>query len=324
MSTPILGAAMVDASQATAMARAHGAEEWFADELPEIYWRICPELGVRPEVTYAQACHGAAVAAEAGLLAGTATTVERLSGKWAPSSTYHTKIVALIEEMLMARKGFVIHHNGPAANCVGQSHARCLRFWAVVCKYHARKFGSKWSDSVYSFGICPHGVRFTGRGWNRSQAANGSDQVGQDDGTDAQWYTVMVFLGADEQPTPAMIDATRDLIAEGRSSGRCGTRVLPHNAFKRKACPGAEFTALARQWDNAPLTPTPTLEDNDMWAGEIIASYGEAGYFDERLGAEKIRQHWRDVRAWIHVVYGKAVHERDGAVASIRKQLGLT
>ena len=166
----------------------------------------------------------------------------------------------------MARKGFVVHHNGPPANCVGQSHARCERFWAAVKRFHGEKFGSKWAaTSLYSFGVCPHGVRFSGCGWDRAQAANGSDVVGENDGSDRYWYTVIVFLGTDEKPTMEMVAGVMELISEGRRSDRCGDRVLPHNAFKRKACPGPEFTAYARQWDNRPLStaalPTTPPED---------------------------------------------------------------
>jgi hypothetical protein len=165
------------------------------------------------------------------------------------------------------KQGFTIHWNGPAAKCVGADHDRCQRFWAAVKAYHVNTKG--WSDIAYSFGVCPHGIRFTGRGWYKNQFANGEDVVGPEDGADSTWYTVLVFLGEGEKPTAAMVDATRTLIAEGRRDEHCGTRVLPHNAFKVKTCPGPEFTAYAKVWDNAvlvrPATTTPTnTEDFDM------------------------------------------------------------
>lgn len=162
------------------------------------------------------------------------------------------------------RRGFTIHHNGPPASCVGKTHDRCVAFWSAVRNYHLSK---GWSDIAYSFGVCPHGVRFTGRGWDRNQWANGSDVVGPDDGADAYWYTVLVFIGTDEAPTVEMVDGVRELIGEGRASGRCGNRVLPHNAFKVKACPGPEFTEYAAQWDNAPLSD-PQGDSDDMTADQ--------------------------------------------------------
>jgi hypothetical protein len=161
------------------------------------------------------------------------------------------------------RRGFTIHHNGPPANCVGHPHPRCEAFWRAVRDFHVNDKG--WSDIAYSFGVCHHGHRFVGRGWDRYQFANGSDTVGADDGDDSEWYTVLVFVGGDddtydnEPPTAQMVKATAELIEEGRARGLCGDRVTPHNFWKRKACPGPEFTALAARWDRKPsplLTPT--------------------------------------------------------------------
>lgn len=175
------------------------------------------------------------------------------------------------------RRGFTIHHNGPPANCLGQPHSRCVSFWDAVRAFHTNPepVGKGWSDIAYSFGVCPHGERLVGRGWDRRQWANGTDMVGADDGDDSEWYTVLVFVGGDtstgdtEAPTPEMIAATAALIAEGRVSGRCGNRVTPHNFWKRKPCPGPHFTPLARAWDNqlitvAPPAPEPP-EEPDMY-----------------------------------------------------------
>lgn len=169
------------------------------------------------------------------------------------------------------RRGFTIHHNGPPANCVGERHSRCEAFWRAVRSFHVNDKG--WSDIAYSFGVCPHGERFVGRGWDKHQFANGSDDVGADDGDDSEWYTVLVFVGGDdstgdkEAPTPAMVTATALLIDEGRRSGRCGNRVTPHNFWKRKPCPGPEFTALAAAWDRHPVPTRPIVspqEDPEM------------------------------------------------------------
>lgn len=178
------------------------------------------------------------------------------------------------------KRGFVIHHNGPEANCIGRAHTRCVQFWAAVRDFHVNSNG--WSDIAYSFGICPHGTRFVGRGWDKNQFAGGTDVVGTDDGPDSAWYSVLAFLGGAEKPTPLMVAGVADLIAEGRSSGRCGQRVLPHNAFKPKPCPGPEFTAYAKAWDNQQLdaptgggdaTTPPDLEEPDM----IIAQSKDTG-----------------------------------------------
>lgn len=180
--------------------------------------------------------------------------------------------------MAAAKLGVTIHHNGPAAKCIGQPHRRCVGFWDAVRRFHVETKG--WSDIAYSFGVCPHGLRFTGRGWDKAQFANGADVVGPNDGRDADWYTVLVFLGEGEAPTDEMVDATRSLIAEGRSSGRCGNRVLPHNAFKRKACPGPEFTAYAQAWDRQPLQFPPSKEDEIVFTKDEAAMHVIACFDD--------------------------------------------
>lgn len=175
------------------------------------------------------------------------------------------------------RKGFVIHHNGPRAHCVGRSHSRCEAFWQGVTDWHIR--GNGWSRNAYSFGVCPHGIIFVANGWDRAQFANGADQVGVDDGRDSQWYTVLCFVGGgahggfdtgepEEDVTDPMRIAVEQLIEEGRRTKRCDRRVLPHNVFKRKACPGPTLTKLAIRLDNGAVTPAVSTiqEDEDMTA----------------------------------------------------------
>lgn len=168
------------------------------------------------------------------------------------------------------RRGFVIHWNGPAASCVGRDHSRCERFWQAVRDYHVNTKG--WSDIAYSFGICPHGTRFTGRGWDQRQWANGTDQVGPDDGGDQYWYTVLSFIGEGEHPTAEMVQGVRDLIQEGRDWARCMDRVLPHNAFKVKTCPGPEFTTYAQAWDNQPLHEGAFMALSDQEQAELLSA----------------------------------------------------
>ena len=183
------------------------------------------------------------------------------------------------------RRGFVVHHNGPPAGCVGKGHDRCVSFWNGVRNYHVRTKG--WSDIAYSFGVCPHGTVFTGRGWDKAQWANGSDQVGDDDGRDREWFTVLAFVGGGEQGgyhtgspeekvTPQMESGISELIALGRRTGRCGNRVLPHNAFKRKACPGPTLTALALRLDRKSadqLIPTPEESDDMDPRALVVLTY---------------------------------------------------
>lgn len=172
------------------------------------------------------------------------------------------------------RKGFTIHHNGPPARCVGEPHDRCLAFWRGVRSFHMEE--QDWSDIAYSWGVCPHGFRLEGRGWDKRQFANGQDIVGADDGDDSEWFTVLAFVGGgmgtgfpEEIPTAPMITSVRNLIDEGRRTRRCGLAVKPHSDFRPKPCPGETFLHLARLWDGhefAPIsTPDPSEEDDEMF-----------------------------------------------------------
>jgi hypothetical protein len=161
------------------------------------------------------------------------------------------------------RKGFVCHWNGPPVYTHGTDHRRCEAFWRAVKNYHM--FTKGWSDIAYSWGVCWHGDWFEGRGWNQRQWANGEDQVGQDDGDDKDWYTVCCFLGEGEHPSAAMVQGVHELVAQARKMGRCGLAVLPHNAFKRKSCPGAEMSAWAAYWNNRPMADQSHKESVLLW-----------------------------------------------------------
>lgn len=161
----------------------------------------------------------------------------------------------------MPRSGFVVHHDQAdrPVYTTDLSHGRCEAFWSAVRRYHVNVNG--WSDIAYSFGVCRHGVPFVGRGWFRSQFAGGADQIPDDLAySDAHWYSVLCFLGGPEHPTAEMLSGLASLIAEGRAAGYCGLRVIPHNRFRRKPCPGPALTAWCELADGNPTLPT-SLEE---------------------------------------------------------------
>jgi hypothetical protein len=161
------------------------------------------------------------------------------------------------------KDGFVIHHDNADHPVYPDdtSHRRCERFWQGVYDWHTGANPSSphnWSDIAYSFGICRHGIRFEGLGWNRDQFAGGTDQVTDNlMYRDRYWYSVLCFLGGDEEPTAEMLHGVLLLLRDGRESGRCGNRVIPHNLVRNKPCPGPTLTAWAYGYDNQPLTDPP-------------------------------------------------------------------
>ncbi|HET7573373.1 MAG TPA: glucosaminidase domain-containing protein [Gaiellaceae bacterium] len=165
--TPILGLAAVPPEQAALWARLNGATRTFVSLAP-LYWRVAEEVGVRPEVAYAQAAketnfgrftgvlnasfhnpcglkrtaggsnrspaahmrfrtwrqgvtahvdHLALYAGAPGYpragspdprafarLFGSARTVQKLGGKWAPSRGYGTSLAHFVRTLLELRR----------------------------------------------------------------------------------------------------------------------------------------------------------------------------------------------------------------------------
>lgn len=159
------------------------------------------------------------------------------------------------------RRGVVLHWNGPPLKTDGTEAAdrrKALATW----RYHTnpKPQGRNWSDGSYSFKVGQSGTVYEERGLLWDQFANGSDQVGADDGADSKWYSVMLLIGEGEEPTEAAIDSIRRLIAGLRAAG-AGNRVLPHSDIRRKACPGPHLAELARSLDRQPIEILPVTSD---------------------------------------------------------------
>lgn len=167
-----------------------------------------------------------------------------------------------------SRKGVVLHWNGPPLklNPSGSRAVLTRRETAVVKaiqRFH--QGGHNWSDSAYSFMVGQSGTIFEVRGDEWDQFANGADSVGPNDGADRDFYTIMVMIGEGEKPTAAAEDSVKAVVAHLRGLG-AGDRVLPHNAFKRKTCPGIDLIELAGRLDRTPVA-----------AAASTAAAGESG-----------------------------------------------
>lgn len=168
------------------------------------------------------------------------------------------------------RHGLVIHHNGPAVPAMatlGDVDAEC-RFLRAVEAYHSSK-AKRAKIAWYSFAIGNSGNIYDLCGF-MAQYANGKDQVGDDDGPDIRWFTCIWIGGGRQRPSPAATASFRRLVQYLRDEG-AGNRVLPHNRFRIKACPGPELEALATELDGKPVYPpsvptplAPAVEDHDM------------------------------------------------------------
>ena len=168
-----------------------------------------------------------------------------------------------------SRKGVVIHWNGPPLDSDGseaQDRQKALGTW----RYHTGNEGDQlnWSDGAYSYKVGQSGTIYEERGLLWDQFANGTDAVGANDGTDRQWYTIMVLIGEGEVPTAAAINSVKRLVLALREAG-AGWRVLPHLDFKHKTCPGPHLTALARDLDGREFQDPTQPQDKVMDLTEI-------------------------------------------------------
>jgi hypothetical protein len=149
------------------------------------------------------------------------------------------------------QQGLVIHYDGSNQGLAGKSHSACVTYWKNTRRFH---MGSNrgWSDIGYSWGACPHGYIFEGRGLNRTQAAQ--------PGGNSTWYSVTLMSGPGETPTDEQIGAVRQLRAWLRSKG-VGAGVKGHRDFFATSCPGDRLYALVK---NGTFTGSPTNEEDDM------------------------------------------------------------
>src|SRR5690606_16970827 len=130
------------------------------------------------------------------------------------------------------RKGLVIHYDGSNQGLARKAHTSCVAYWKATRRFHMGP-ARGWADIGYSFGACPHGYVMEGRGLDRIQAA-------QPGGNDT-WYSVTLMSGPGEDPTPAQIDAVRQLRQWLMGKGVAGA-VRGHRDFIPTSCPRSGYS----------------------------------------------------------------------------------
>ncbi len=75
----------------------------------------------------------------------------------------------------MTKKGIALHY---AVIPAETDHANCQMRWDQVIAMH-RAQGYK-PPPAYNWGVCVHGFRFEGRGWNMQSAAQGTNDANRD------------------------------------------------------------------------------------------------------------------------------------------------
>jgi hypothetical protein len=125
------------------------------------------------------------------------------------------------------------------------NHDQCEADWAGVIAQHARQGYNP--APAYNWGVCPHGIRMTGRTWARKSAANGTTAANRD------YWAIVALNAPGDTPTPALEATLAALIDEAPD---CETRnVRPHSDFFATQCCGDELRAWVASGAMAPGPP---------------------------------------------------------------------
>lgn len=149
-----------------------------------------------------------------------------------------------------------------------------------------------WADIAYSSLVCPHGVRFEGRGPGRRTAAQGTAEGNH------RSYAVCYIAGANDPLTDA---AKAAFLAEG---DRLAPLRWGHQDWKSTACPGTDLWA----WRQAGFPGSTSQEEDGMSKDDALAALAE--FFEASDGKALLR---RQVRRGV----GDALGEDRAAVALV-------
>lgn len=156
--------------------------------------------------------------------------------------------------LLMKRSdGAHIHYNGPAvpAAVLAAADAAVVRqFLRGIQQFHMGP-ARGWADFAYSFAVDGAGRLYEGRGWGVVGAHT--------PGFNSTSHALYLLLGEGQEPSEAMLAASRDWIAEHNRRYGAGY-IRPHRAAKATACPGDRVVALINQGafnPGAPAAPAP-------------------------------------------------------------------
>lgn len=113
--------------------------------------------------------------------------------------------------------------------------ARALRGWQ---DYHMDDRG--WSDIAYQVAVDQAGRVWTLRGLTTRSGANGDAEV------NLEYGAILLVVGDDEPPTGALINSTRQVIADFRRLYPKATAIKPHSAVRPTgtSCPGDQVRVL--------------------------------------------------------------------------------
>jgi hypothetical protein len=166
----------------------------------------------------------------------------------------------------IAPEGDTLHYGGPspwsgvdrssaARFLATASHARCATIMRAYQGFHLDSRG--WCDFAYSSAVCPHGVRYEGRGRGVRTAAQGTN-----DGNLRSYATVGLWGAGDPLTDPAKLAYLDEGVRLARL--RWG-----HRDWKSTSCPGDPAYAWRAAGFPRPSTSPPPEEDMPLTDADI-------------------------------------------------------
>lgn len=135
-------------------------------------------------------------------------------------------------------RGLAVHYSAADAD-EQQNHANCAGRVAGIQRFHMDTRG--WCDIAYNHLVCRHGYVFTGRGYGKRSAANGTN-----DGNSR--YFAVCFLGDDTEGRQDFTEEARDALVELRQEYLRrypnATETVGHRNIVSTECPGDEIYAF--------------------------------------------------------------------------------
>ncbi|MFD7687882.1 N-acetylmuramoyl-L-alanine amidase [Streptomyces sp. NPDC059781] len=128
--------------------------------------------------------------------------------------------------------GVIVHHKGPGSGYPYQDHQGCYEQVRVIQLDHIER--RVWDDIAYNYLVCTHGWVFEGRGGKIRSAANDDETTG----ANQNWFAVMGMIEEGDEPSSAMLQGIREIIAHVRQYEKAGPGIGGHMDVATTECPG--------------------------------------------------------------------------------------
>ncbi len=156
-------------------------------------------------------------------------------------------------------EGIALHWPGSGGS-ISADRSAVIGLLRGELAFHTRPVsqgGRGWSDIAYNVAVDQAGRVWDLRGITRRSAANGDTDVNR------RFVAVTCLVGAKDVPTPALLQAVRDIRAKVRARFPQAPKVVPHSAIRPDPtdCPGDRLRAHIT---DGTFTSNTAIEEDDM------------------------------------------------------------